>query len=207
MTSSQIVESAIDGYERESAASEVVETKSEIVRGKDACADAAREYAAHVAPRVISRDIIVETPLRALLEDDELGIRVDLVGTPDRVEGHDIGDVKTGRRLADDAIDTSRQLAVYDLLHESESGAPSRSVYFDNVYRSGKVWKSDRLVSHRTESDRSAIWEILVRATNARTQGVALPAPEGAWWCSRKWCPHWRACPAVVGKRSRDDES
>lgn len=199
----ELVEVAISGYEAEADEADCQESTGAVSRGKDSCADAAREYAARAAPRVVADDLLaVEWPTVIDLEDPISGLQIELAGTADRWEKRGVGDVKTGVRWPQSRVDGCRQLAVYDLLYDAENGYRPPQVYVDNIYRDRGRWSHQRLFSTRTEEDRDAIWEIVVRATLARKAGIALPAPEGAWWCSKSWCPHWEECPAVVGRRS-----
>jgi hypothetical protein len=204
--SAELVEVAIAGYEGEVDEADCASSRGEIQRGKDQCADAAREYAARAAPRVVADDLLaVEWPTVIDLEDPdpESDMKIELAGTADRWERRGVGDVKTGVAWTHSRVDSSRQLTAYDLLYEAEYGHFPEQVYIDNIYRSGRTrWSHQRLFSARTEPDRNAFWEILVRATLNRRAGKAMPAAEGAWWCSKKWCPHWTECPAVIGRRS-----
>jgi len=45
-----------------------------------------------------------------------------------------------------------------------------------------------------TPTDRAWFFDAVNQVHRAIKAGVALPAPEGAWYCSKKWCGYWEQC-------------
>jgi len=191
-----IVDAAVAEYEIETAEAEVLQSRLEIATGKDDTADAAYAYARQISPHV-EQVLFAEFPVIARLGD------VELAGTPDYIlRDLGVGDLKTGQPWTQDRTDRSRSLSAYGLLHHAQTGLYPRRVWIDSLYRSRRGWAWTRLWSYRTEAHYSDFWFVLNAARRGIEAGVFMAAPEGAWWCSAKWCPHWLACPAVAGRRT-----
>ncbi len=193
----EIVEVSVDAYEREVGECEVDASPHEIDAGVDDTANAAREYALRIAPLYEPKEILdVERAVVARVGGFEIA------GTPDAMTSDGVGDVKTGRPWTAARARSSRQLTLYGFLYRAAYGeAPSR-VWIDGIARPARGgWVARRIYDYRQTSDYTALREILVRALEGMRAGIALPAAEGDWHCQQKYCPHYRRCTAVVGRR------
>lgn len=186
-----IVEASVVAYERDTRGAEIPESKSAISGGKDDAAAAARAFAMHVSV-AISDVVECESPIAA-----SVGYNLELVGTPDYVTADGIGDLKTGQPWTEARVHASRQLTAYSILHAARYGALPRRVWIDSMYRTRSGWDYIRIPSDRTENSVNAYLAIVESVRANMAAGATLPAPEGAWWCSPRWCPHWDRCPAV----------
>lgn len=45
-----------------------------------------------------------------------------------------------------------------------------------------------------TNADREWLFDAINQVHKAIQSGVAMPAPEGSWYCSQKWCGYWDQC-------------
>lgn len=191
-----MVDCAVEAYDQ---AAPLATSPWEIARGRDDAAAATRVYAtrvAHLDTHVLSSQSV----LAAKLEN------VELVGTPDRVTLEGIGDLKVGRSWTQAMVDRSRQLSAMSLLWARRGPEPETTptrVWIDSIHRTPRGWSHERIYSVRTEAHRESYAFIAVEAVKAIRKNVFLPASEGAWWCSRDWCPHHSSCPAVSGQEAR----
>lgn len=188
-------EVAAASYEREASECEIPDSKLEVARGKDDAVEAARTYALRVAHQVC--DVVeCEEPIVATVSD---GFEVQ--GTPDLVTTEGLGELKVGKPWSQEEADRSRQLSLYGLLHRAKLGRFPRSVWVDSVFRTPKTWSATRLYTARDAGDYRSVLLVAQRAREGIEKGVALPAPERAWFCSATWCEFFRHCPAVEGRR------
>ena len=188
-TLTRIVDAAVAGYEEEAGTSDVPEPASEVAQGKDDTAAAARVFGLEVSPGIepIAAQVSLVYPVRG----------IELAGTPDYVTGDGVGDLKVGQPWSQDRADRSRQLTGYAVLHRLHYGRWPGRCWIDSLSFGGGKWRAARLWTRRTAEDASTFLEIVERAAKGMDSGVALPAPEGAWYCADKWCPFFRRCPAV----------
>ncbi len=193
-----LVERSIAGYETEVGASEVQASPVELAEGKDRTAAAARVYGLEVSPKIVDL-LAAEDQVVAKLGED-----IELCGRPDYCTRLGVGDLKTGQPWTQERADRSRQLTLYGALYCARTGAYPQRVWIDSVYHTPRGWHASRLLSMRTAGDYAALWAILRAVRDAIQQGVFLPAPEGAWWCSRAYCPHWCSCVVGGGRRQHE---
>jgi hypothetical protein len=150
-----------------------------------------REIAPLVRPAAVQETITVET---------DAGY--DLGGTIDVVERSDvIVDTKTSRlAYAEDAPKRALQPALYDFLFEATRGRPSRGFRYDVLVKpTTRTPARTQQVSARIDhGDRGWLFGTIGQVHKAIQAGVAMPAPEGSWYCSREWCGYWDLC---KGKR------
>lgn len=184
----EIIERSVAGYERELERSEISDSKLEQDAGKDDAANAARVYGLRVSP-LVREVMFAEDPIVA-----DVG-GMELAGTPDVITSDGVGDLKTGRAWDQADADGSRQLGFYGLLHKARTGEFPRRLWIDSIFRTAKGWNSQRLWTRRTGEQYAALLLVAEAAVKAEAAGVFLPAPEGAWWCSKIYCPfHSRGC-------------
>jgi hypothetical protein len=185
----ELVEAAVTGYEREVEDSEIPESKLEVMQGKDDAADAARVYGQMVSP-LITEVLFAESPIVAAIGDD-----FELAGTPDAVTADGVGDLKVGRSWDQEDADRSRQLSMYGLLHQAQTGRMPDRLWIDSVFRTPKGWSAQRLYTRRRPEEYASFVRIAEAVRGGIEAGVFLPAPEKSWWCSKAYCPfHGRQC-------------
>lgn len=184
-----IIDHGVARYEWEVTTCEIPASRLEITNGKDDAAGAARCYGERLSPRI--EPILAEEKVIATVDEG-----VELAGTLDVAERDAVRDLKTGRRWTQARADRSRQLTGYSLLFEARFGRVPARVAIDSIAKDRRGWSAATLWSQRTERDRLAFIETVRRAKAGMEAGVALPAAEGSWWCSREYCPWWNRCTA-----------
>lgn len=109
-----------------------------------------------------------------------------------------IGDTKTSSRQRASSYTTFRsfQPAIYDFAYGALRGEKSKGFRFDVITKPSKTKSSEYLPISGTvtEDDHSWLFSAINNVDKAIRAGVALPAPEGAWWCSKDWCGYWHMC-------------
>lgn len=121
-----------------------------------------------------------------------------VTGTMDVVDDNDIvRDIKTSKnRYSPNSISKSIQPALYDYAFENTRNRKSKGFVFDVLVKASP--QSQVVAGEVSLSDREWLFDTISNMHRAIQAGVALPAPEGAWWCSPKWCGYWTKC---KGKR------
>ncbi len=129
----------------------------------------------------------------------ELDEGFDIGGTLDLTdqEGR-IRDTKTTSRqqAGNYSVSGSLQPAIYDFAYEVLKGKPSTGFTFDLLVKPTKTLpaESRELTGKVTNDDRLWLFDAIKNMHKAIEAGVALPAPENAWWCSKDWCGYWSIC-------------
>ena len=105
-----------------------------------------------------------------------------------------IHDSKTRARspVADEA-DKSMQLTAYALAYWVSRKEKETGLQLDVAVRT-KTPKIVQLPTQRTNEQIERFLETMARAATAIQGGVFLPAPEGAWYCSPKFCGYYGTC-------------
>ncbi|MQA73761.1 MAG: hypothetical protein GEU88_05350 [Solirubrobacterales bacterium] len=106
----------------------------------------------------------------------------------------------SGSRWSQNCADRDWQVDAYLWLREL-AGEPAEEFCF-HVARPGS--EEVAVIRTRRSAERlrfferrlAGIAERIAQAVSSRVWGYA---PEGAWWCSRKWCASWDGCPAGGG--------
>jgi CRISPR/Cas system-associated exonuclease Cas4 (RecB family) len=189
----QLVDAAVAGYDEEVQTSEVAEARSEIAGGHDETADAARTFGLQVSPMILP--ILAEKPIVV-----ELG-EIELAGTPDYICAEGCGDLKCGRLWTGEHVARSTQLTAYSILHRAVLGDYPKRVWIDSVHRVRGSWAAARIWGSRGSEDRTAFYQLLLRVKQSIEAGIALPAPEMAWWCAPAYCAFYRKCWFKTGRR------
>lgn len=122
----------------------------------------------------------------------------DLTGTMDLTEKDGtIADTKTSRTAyGPDAVTSSLQPAIYDFAYEAARRRRARKFRYDVLIKPSRT-RAPRLqqVEGRvTAADRRWLFSTIDQVHRAIIAGVTLPAPEGSWYCSPKWCGYWNRC-------------
>ena len=55
--------------------------------------------------------------------------------------------------------------------------------------------KAEIYTAQISDSSKSLVRERIKSVRNGIKKKVFLPAPEGSWYCSEKWCSFWNICP------------
>lgn len=185
----ELVDIAVDAYDEETRESEVEASKLELDAGRDDAAGASRAYGEFLSPKV--KPVIAEEKIVAVIDTG-----IELAGTLDVAEADTVRDVKTGRAWTQARADRSRQLTGYSMLFEARFDRLPSRVAIDSLHKDRRGWQATTLWSRRTERDLLAFIETVRRAKAGMDAGVALPAPEGAWFCSKAYCAFWTRCTA-----------
>lgn len=146
-----------------------------------------REVAPRIQPETVQESFVIET---------DGGY--DLHGTIDHVERDGtVVDTKTSRMAYEpNAIARSFQPALYDFAYEATRGKPAAGFRYDVLVKptSARAPRLQQVAGQVTREDREWLFDAMNQVHRAIRSGVALPAPEGSWYCSRKWCGYWNIC-------------
>lgn len=139
-------------------------------------------------PVAVQQEFIVET---------DAGF--DVGGTIDIVEKDGtIRDTKTSsrQRAASYEVNRSFQPALYDYAFTAMTGTQSPGWAFDIFTRPTKTLAPEYKPKFGkvTAADHEWLFNGINQVHRAITAGIALPAPEGSWYCSEKWCEYWAIC-------------
>lgn len=109
-------------------------------------------------------------------------------------------DLKTSApmRVASYTVNYTMQPAMYWHAYEQIRGKPPESFRFDIITKHGipQYKTSSGKVS---DQDREHLFYTINQMHAGLKAGIALPASEGVYWCSKKYCPFWDQC---KGKKS-----
>lgn len=122
----------------------------------------------------------------------------DLGGTIDLTEKSGvIADTKTAKTAYDeDAIARALQPAMYDFAYEAVNGKPATGFRYDVLIKptTKNPARAQQILGKVTPDDREWLFDTIGQVHKAISAGVAQPAADGAWWCSKDWCPYWAMC-------------
>lgn len=154
---------------------------------------AAKEICPDYQPKIVEQAVRIELPH---LSHDVLGV-IDLADDKGRVI-----DLKTAEKSKSQAdADSSTQLTTYSVMHKILTQNPPSELRLE-VLVNTKTPKRQTLVTTRDDRDISALAARLEAVTDGIGKGVFAPAPNGAWWCSGRWCGYHASCPFVNPGRS-----
>ena len=129
-----------------------------------------------------------EESVQVRLQGD-LGIQVPVVGFADLItEDGTIVDTKV--RSQDRKVDLSRDLQLVTYAHITKIMKVAIAQVVDT-----KVPKSELLTQTIDQHAIDATSQKIRTVSGAIRKRVFLPAPEGSWYCSEKWCFYWKICP------------
>lgn len=153
---------------------------------------------------------ILPTAVEARVELSSSRLPVKLVGVldliaEDRNGGETIRDAKAnGKRPDASSADDSDQLTAYDALYRGLRGKAPSGLILDHLVLPTKTL-GPRYFEHqapaRTPADFDALAGRIERVVRAVDAEVWIPAPEGAWWCSEKFCGYWSRCVFARGRK------
>lgn len=90
----------------------------------------------------------------------------------------------------------SQQLTMYALLRMAETGRMPDALALDVLWKTpakGEL-KHQVLPTTRTKDDFVSLVNRINEGIEAVDKGVFIPASEGAWNCSPRWCAYWDTC-------------
>lgn len=139
-------------------------------------------------PKTVQQEFVVET---------DAGF--DVGGTIDITEEDGtIRDTKTASRQRAGSYEVNRSLqpALYDYAYTAITGKQSPGWAFDIFTRPTKTLGAEYKPQFGkvTAADHEWLFNGINQVHKAIKAGVALPAPEGSWYCSEKWCEYWHLC-------------
>lgn len=178
-------------------APEEKETPVTVLRGQSVDTSVSLSLLHHreAAPLIVP----VELERRFRIETGEFAY--DLMGVIDVQEPDRVIDTKTASKSKTQTdVDTSIQLTAYHLAIEKLTGEPVTEVGFD-VLVATKQPKFQPLRSTRSPVDHIRLFNRVARAADVIKAGAFMPAEEGAWVCSPKFCGYWDDCP--FGRKGR----
>jgi CRISPR/Cas system-associated exonuclease Cas4 (RecB family) len=146
-----------------------------------------QEAAPKIQPAAVQEAFVLETDAGY-----DLGGIIDLVETDGTVV-----DTKTSRSTYEAAaIHRNFQPALYDFAFEVLRRQPAKSFRFDVLVKPTRTRAPllQRVEGRVTQEDREWLFESVNQIHRAIQAGVALPASEGSWYCSSKWCGYWSQC-------------
>ncbi len=191
-------EAVLDAYssEFESRAKETEWGEDDAGKQKDIGVQLISAHHEKVAPGIdpatVQEEFIIET---------DAGY--DLGGTIDLTEKSGVVvDTKTAKSAYDtDAVFRAIQPTLYDFAYEALHKKPSTGFRYDVLIKPTKTIgaRIQKVEGKVTHDDRQWLFETITQMHKAIQSGVTLPAPEGAWWCSKDWCGFWSQC---KGKKS-----
>jgi len=123
----------------------------------------------------------------------------DIGGTIDIIEEDgQLRDTKTASRQRASSYEVNRsfQPALYDYAFTAITGRQSPGWAFDIFTRPTKTLGVEYKPKYGkvTAADHEWLFNGINQVHRAITAGIALPAPEGSWYCSEKWCEYWAIC-------------
>lgn len=119
---------------------------------------------------------------------------IDLIEVDKKTNTYNIIDIKTSSKTpAIDDIIYDLQMSVYDIafrkLFKGEALLTKRFIVDT---------KEPKVVEQTTKQRSSEQIERVIRRIEKVMEYIAkevfLPAPQGCWWCSEKWCDYWDDC-------------
>lgn len=150
-----------------------------------------KEIAPKVQPVFVQEKIVMKAR-----EDLELWGILDLA-----TEDGYVVDVKTSKKKKSAGdVEGSDQLSWYAAAYRARTGRLPKGVRFDVVVDTGKNLSTQQIGTVRTIDHLHALNARVGSLLTAREKGVFAPAPEGAWWCSRKFCGYFPTCAYVRGR-------
>ncbi len=146
------------------------------------------EVAPDIQPESVQEEFNIETS-----EWDIKGF-MDVVEVDGKVR-----DTKTsGKKKNQNELFKNIQGLTYDWAYQQTHGKKAKSFGLDVLVKNKKP-VVQRIETQYEPADWNWLFENIERMDKAIKAGVALPAPEGSWWCNEKWCGYWEIC---KGKKS-----
>lgn len=169
---------------------------------KDAAVDLAGLHARTLGQQIVPLEIQHRIEVQPVDSDITIIGYLDIVSLEsDETRAMEIiRDTKT-KEKAPNAADAheSQQLTMYALLRMAETGRIPDGLALDVLWKTparGDL-KHQVLPTTRTKADFGALMERINAGIHAVESGVFIPAAEGSWICTERWCPYHPTCPFV----------
>ncbi len=167
---------------------------------RDQTATLAGAFSDLVAPQVM-HPVAVEEKIE--LDVEMLGIK--FVGVLDVAQEYGnvttLEDLKCGSKLhGQDAVDGSDQLTFYAMGWQTTRGRLPDAVGLRSLRELKRGPTQTLVIGHRTDDHVVKLLRIISATVRAISAGSFVPAPPGAWWCSKRWCGYWHMCRYRGGK-------
>lgn len=153
-----------------------------------------RELAPKIDPETVQEKFVLETDAGY-----NIGGTIDLT-TKDGV----VVDTKTAKSKYDEgAVNQSNQSILYDFAYETLRGKKAKSFRFDVLIKPTKTIgaRIQQVEAPVTPEAREFLFDSISNVHQAISAGIALPAAEGSWWCSKDWCGYWDRCKGKGAKK------
>lgn len=140
-----------------------------------------------IDPKTVQEKFVIET---------DAGFNIG--GTIDLTETNGIvADTKTSKnKYAEDSIHRALQPAIYDFAALALTGKKPPAFRYDILIKPTKTRGPEvqRVQAEVTADDHAWFFDAVTNMDKAIKAGIALPAAEGSWWCSKDWCGYWHLC-------------
>lgn len=154
------------------------------------------------AQLVKAHHIVIAPKIKPLTVQEKFVLETDrgfnLAGQIDiTTEDGYVVDTKTSKaRYQPDAVSRALQPAMYDLAYESIHGKKAKGFRYDVLVKPTKTKGPDVQQVHGqvTAEDRDWLFMTIDSVDRAINAEIFLPAPEGSFYCSEKWCGYWDRC-------------
>ena len=128
---------------------------------------------------------------------------IDLIAL-DRGNGEAVRDHKTAAKKPDAraAVD-SDQLTAYDALYRGLRGEPPKRLILDQLVMPTKTLPAryfEQESAPRGDADFAALAGRVDRVVAMVDKEIWIPAPEGSWACSERFCGYWSRCVFARGR-------
>jgi len=200
-----LVDLAVETFRAQTTAGELallpeevkVGPKVIIAKNRDKTAKLAEYWAQNAAgryqPKLVERWFNLQVPDSPPL----VGV-IDLLDDQNRLV-----DLKTsGKKKSQQDADSSTQLTVYHAAVRKITGSAPSGIYLDNIVQTPAGKMSHGIIeTSRGGADLVALTHRIAAANKVVESGAFMPAPPGAWWCSKRWCGYFDRCPHVKGRK------
>lgn len=159
-------------------------------------------HALKVAPLIVPTGVEVKIRLESPV------LPVPLVGILDLIaqdgDGEAVRDAKTTlKKPKAETADESGQLTVYDALYRALRNRPPTGLWLDHLIAETKTLAPryfPQPTAPRGPADFAALVGRVERTVQLVEREAWMPAPEGAWWCSERFCGYWKRCLFARGR-------
>lgn len=191
-----IVEVSVNDYELNTKDTELflsdeektIGKKKVVAQAKDSVVNTSILYAEKLAPQV--QPVLVEEKIEFVSPG---GIRI--MSIIDCADVHEnVRDMKvTGKSKTQDDADKSIQFTLYANAYFEKTGKLPKALVFDALVEK-KEPEYKPVVTTRTADSLMTAHRIIESVAQGINAGVYLPAQEGSWVCSPKFCGYYNTC-------------
>jgi len=196
----EIVDAAVAGFDDSLERGDLLLSREEKSKGKNVIVGDARDATARLAG-VLADDLA--PTLQPILVEERAEISIgptNLLGYIDLVtEDEVIHDLKTSAKSpVETDVAKSGQMTAYTGLYAAVFKRWPQGAAMDYLVDT-KTPKAVTIQTARTKEDVEAWLKVVEAVLNGIEAEIFLPAPEGSWACSERFCGYWATCPYVSG--------